>query len=203
VKILFTIALLAVTTLQSLPALEAFAWPRIQPLSKQWRVDGAATADETFGVVTDITSENGTPLYRVECHNGNYNGQIPMNFSGDFQCALFAIKDGAVASPNLLAADTPDERSADWWNRGRMRSEQLRGGCLRYPEYSTERHFKLRGMLMTLRFIDVQWQPQIGRSDDRLLEGFTFVLRAVPDKSADSFRAQISHGGQPPRSCYP
>ena len=38
-----------------------------------------------------------------------------------------------------------------------MRAAQLRGKCLAYPEYSTDRHFKLRGMLITLQFSGMEW----------------------------------------------
>jgi len=83
-----------------------------------------------------------------------------MNLSGDFQCGLFALKGTTRTSGNLLAADTKNELSTDWWNRGRMRAAQLRGECLKHPEYSTDRRFKLRGMLLTLRIADVKWSTR-------------------------------------------
>jgi len=57
---------------------------------------------------------------------------------------IVCIEGERVITGNLLAANTSDERSTDWWNRGRMRSSQLLGECLAYPEYSTDRNFKLR-----------------------------------------------------------
>ncbi len=132
-------------------------WPIIQPLHGQRTFinPGRGNADTPFLAL--IKDAGGVPIYKLECHNGNYENESEMNFSGDFQCALFALKGDALASGDLLAANTRNEQSTDWWNRGRMRSAQLREPCLAFPEYSTDRRFKLRGMLITLRFSGIQW----------------------------------------------
>lgn len=134
----------------------ASKWPVIQRLEEKrvFMNPGQNNADTPF--VALIKDNSGVPVYKLECHNGNYEDESEMNFSGDFQCALFAYNGTTRVSGNLLAANTRNELSTDWWNRGRMRSAQFRGECLKYPEYSTARHFKLRGMLLTLRFTDVQ-----------------------------------------------
>ena len=150
-----------------------------------------------------IKNSNGVPVYKLECHNGNYEDESEMNFSGDFQCALFAVKGTTRMSGNLLAADTKNELSTDWWNRGRMRAAQLRGECLKFPEYSTDRRFKLRGMLLTLRFTDMQWGPPKDQQKSPVLSGFTLILKVVPDESAHSSRAEVVTGPKPPTACYP
>jgi hypothetical protein len=110
--------------------------------------------------------------------------------SGDFQCALFAVKGRYLRSGDLLAPAT------DRLNRGRMHAAQLRAPCLDYPEYSTLRHFKLRGMLVTLGFTDPRWRS--GK-----LIGFTLTLSATPDESAASPTPEHVAGPEPPASCYP
>ncbi len=182
---------------------QANKWPAIRPRDEK-RVfvnPGQNSADTSF--VAFIKASDGVPVYKLECHNGNYEDESEMNFSGDFQCALFAVKGTARTSGNLLAADTKNELSTDWWNRGRMHAPQLRGECLKYPEYSTDRRFKLRGMLLTLHFTDVKWSPRKDQQNEPLLAGFTFILKVVPDESAQSSRAELPAGSKPPSACYP
>jgi hypothetical protein len=144
-------------------------WPIIQPLEEKRTLiaPGRDNADTPF--VLFIKDSGGAPVYKLECHNGNYENQSEMNFSGDFQCALFAVKEKALVSGDLFAANSKNELSADWWNRGRMRAAQLRGECLKYPEYSTLRHFKLRGMLLTLQFTDIEWSRTKNQQNNPLI----------------------------------
>jgi hypothetical protein len=162
---------------------------------------GAREADTPFA--SSIRDREGRAAYRLECHNGNFDGDSAFSFSGDFQCALFAVKGSQRASWNLLAANTKNERSTDWWNRGRMLSAQLRGECLKYPEYSTLRHFRLRGMLLTLGFTGTRWSGNADRQNNPLLEEFTFTFSVAPDASARSSTSEEPGGPRPPESCYP
>lgn len=182
---------------------QASKWPVIRLLEekKVFINPGQNNADTPF--VAFIKASDGVPAYKLECHNANYEDESEMNFSGDFQCALFAVKGTTRTSGNLLAADTKNELSTDWWNRGRMRAAQLRGECLKYPEYSTDRRFKVRGMLLTLRFADVKWGTRKDQQSEPVLAGFTFLVKAVPDESAQSSRAELSPGPKPPSACYP
>lgn len=178
-------------------------WPTIRRLEekKVFINPGQNNADTPFTAF--IKDNDGVPVYKLECHNGNYEGESEINFSGDFQCALFAVKGTTRTSGNLLAADTRNELSTDWWNRGRMRAAQLRGECLKYTEYSTDRRFKLRGMLLTLRFADVKWGTRKDQQGEPMLARFTFLLKVVPDKSAHSSRTELPAGPKPPSVCYP
>lgn len=178
-------------------------WPIIRPLEKKkvFINPGQNNTDTPFAAF--IKDSDGVPVYKLECHNGNYEDESEMNFSGDFQCALFAVKGTTRTSGNLLAADTKNELSTDWWNRGRMRAAQLRGECLKYPEFSTDRRFKLRGMLLTLRFADVKWGTRKDQQGEPMLAGFTFLVKVAPDESAQSFRAELPAGSKPPSACYP
>ncbi len=182
---------------------EASKWPVIRSMEERQAVIDLSKEGADAPVVAFINDVRGVPVYKLECHTGDYDNESEINFSGDFQCALFAIKGATLTSGNLLAADSKDELSTDWWNRGRVRSAQLRGECLRYPEYSTDRRFKLRGMLVTLRLTDVKWSGLNDKHGDPLLAGFTLGLRADPDVSAHNTRAELAAGPKPPTSCYP
>jgi|SRR5882762_11845644 len=182
---------------------QAANWPMIQPLheTRTFLSQAAANTDHSFLVLIKDTA--GVPVYKLDCHSGNYSDDSEMNFSGDFQCALFALKGSNLASGNLLAANTPNEQSTDWWNRGRLRSAQLRGNCLMYPEYSTDRHFRLRGMRIMLRFTDIEWSARKDQQNNPVLERFKFTLDVVPDTDAHTLTAELPQGPEPPRACYP
>ena len=182
---------------------QASKWPVIRPLEEKRDFINPGENNADTPLVAFIKDKGGVPVYKLECHNGNYGDETEMNFSGDFQCVLFGMEGTTRTSGNLLAADTKNELSTDWWNRGRMRSTQLRGRCLEYPEYSTDRHFKLRGMLLTLRFTNIQWSEDKNGQNNPRLARFTFIFKAVPDKSARSSRAEVMTGPKPPESCYP
>ena len=182
---------------------EANKWPTVQSLEEKRVVIDLGKEGADAPVVTFIKDIGGVPIYKLECHTGDYENESEMNFSGDFQCAMFAVKGTTLTSGNLLAADTKDELSTDWWNRGRVRSTQLRGECLHYPEYSTDRRFRLRGMLVTLRLADIRWGTRRDQQGNPLLAGFTLVIKVAPEKAAQSSRAQLVDGPKPPASCYP
>jgi hypothetical protein len=181
---------------------QAKGWPQVQAVHVV-RAISAPPDDMDTPFLVYIQDLQGTPVYKFECHSGNYPDDDEYDFSGDFQCVLFAYRDGKVASWNLLAASTKDELSTDWWNRGRMLSRQLRGKCLAYPEYSTERHFRLRGMLITVRFEDIAWGSGEDQQGNPQLAKFTLTLDVVPDKAAQGSRAELPTGPRPPTSCYP
>jgi hypothetical protein len=198
---LASVALVMITAVSMLA--EPNRWPVIQCLAEKHIFNNAGANGSDTPVVAFIKDTQGVPVYKLECHNGNYDDESEMTFSGDFQCALFAIKASTLTSGDLLAADTKNELSTDWWNRGRMRAAQLRGECLKYPEYSTDRRFKLRGMLLTLCFTDMKWGPREDQQTEPLLAGFTFILKVIPDESAQSSRAEVVAGPKPPTACYP
>ena len=174
-------------------------WPVIRPLHTHMLVN----TGKDIPFVSLIKDSRGRSVYKFECHNGNYEDESEINFSGDFQCALFAISGSTPASGNLLAANNQNEQSTDWWNRGRVRSAQFRGECSAYPEYSTNRHFKLRGMLITLQFNNIEWSERKDESNNPAVRQFTVILDVTPDKTATSPSAELPAGAAPPGSCYP
>lgn len=176
-------------------------WPTIQSVREKKSIRNLAESDTPINMW--IKGKAGARLYKLECHTGNYDDESEMNFSGDYQCALFAVKGDTLISGDLLAENTKDELSTDWWNRGRIRSDQLRGECLTYLDYSTDRHFRLRGMLVTLTVEDIQWSHDLSGSGNHRLSGFTLDISVVPDPAASSSRAEQISGPKPPSACYP
>ena len=88
-------------------------WPKIQPVHESHTfVEQEPPGDTPF--VSQIKDTSGALAYKLICHSGDYDDSADLNFSGTFQCYLFAVKGDALTSGNLLAADTKDERSTDW-----------------------------------------------------------------------------------------
>jgi hypothetical protein len=178
-------------------------WPAVKPVYERhtFIAPGKDGSDTPF--VADVLDTGGAARYRLECHNPNYRGDPLDSYAAYFQCRLQVLQDGKRVGPNLLAADTPDEKSQDWWNRGRLRLVQLLGQCITFPEYSMTRHFRLRGMLLTLEFSDVEWSPRRDRQGYPLVDQFTVVAQVVPDETAQTAAAEPAQGDLPPKFCYP
>jgi hypothetical protein len=175
------------------------AWPRIIPLERTYSFSDLGAGIDT-PVTMVVEDRSGRPLYRLECHNGQYDADRPMSFSGDFHCGLFALEEGTGHSANLLATDEPAEQGSDWLNRGRMLGVQLRQPCASYAEYGPIRQFRLRKMALTLRFRNPAWRKS--RSDSGLaLKGFTVDVSIRPDPDATSATAARVSVKRPPRSC--
>lgn len=171
-------------------------WTPVQPLHAEYRFVLPAKAGDDTPFSVYLLDGAGNKVYRFECHDGDYDDESEMNWSGYFQCALFPYKGDTLTPINVLAVDDKDEKSTDWWNRGRLLANQLQGECLQYPEYSTLRHFKLRGLDLTLGYSDIAWQG--GK-----LEKFTLHLDVTPDADAKSPMAEPAFGPNPPETCYP
>jgi len=178
-------------------------WPSVQPVHATIIIK-ESRADTPFILLID--SKSGTPGYKLECHNGNYDDTSELSFSGDFQCALFALNgSGAVVSWNLLATDEPAQRQSDWFNRGRMMANQLFGLCGAVSEYGRVRHFSLRRMLITFQFSDLVWakqkeSPRRFQQSQPQLEQFSFSVSVAVDATAQTASAKPVEG-KPASSC--
>jgi hypothetical protein len=171
-------------------------WPVLKERHEQF----AFVAPEGPGVdqpwLLHLTDAAGTEQYRLECHAGEHGEDDLLKWSGLYQCALFPAKGDSVTAVDLLAADTKQEQRDDGWNRGRILAQQFHAPCISYPEYSTLRHFKLRGMDLTLSFTDIVWQgPK--------LQKFKLHVDVILDEDAKSDVAEIAAGDTPPHACFP
>ncbi len=178
------------------------AWPLIRPVKGSRRFDISKSGDTPL--VLMIRSRTGDAVYKLECHNGDYDDTSEMNFSGDFQCALFALSsDCSRSTGNLLATDEKDEQTSDWYNRGRMTSGQLVGDCGENPDYGRVRRFKLRGMSIVFKFEGLTGRaPRAGEGGGPRVAAFTFGFSVVDDGDARSSVANRVTTPRPPLRCY-
>jgi hypothetical protein len=174
------------------------SWPSVKP-AQAAQTFKESRADTPFLLIVHGTT--GAPAYKLECHNGNYEGTSEITFSGDFQCALFELNgSGTVVSWNLLATAEPAQQQSDWFNRGRMTSNQLFGTCGAVPEYGMVRHFSLRGMLITFHFSNLIWSKQrrpLQRSQSQpppQLQQFSFNVSVIVDGTAQTASARAVQG---------
>lgn len=175
------------------------SWPKVQTYSHEWHIPNASKPDADTPVLAYIRDDASQPTYKLECHSGEYSDQSEINFSGTYQCALFALKDGHNASWDLLA--DRNHQDSDWDNRGRMIAQQLAGSCGETPGYGTHRSFTLRGMRLELTFKDLNWGPGSGsQAGKRQLKSFTLAAIAQPDFKATSAQAEALKT-PPPSSC--
>jgi hypothetical protein len=107
----------------------------------------------------------------------------------------------ARTSWNLLATGEEAEQRSDWFNRGRMTSGELWGECGKNADYGRIRRFRLRGMLITFGFDDIQWDSA-SEHKAHPLKRFVFKVTFVAEKNADTATAERVKTPRPPKSCY-
>ena len=170
-------------------------WPQIIETQREYEFSQKSGQDTP--VLLALKDIDYRDAYRFECHNGDYNEDRPITFSGFFQCAIFALKDGAIASDNLLAARTPDEQHSDWMNRGRFLLQQLRGSCAEIPEYGSTRTFRFRNISVRLQITDLV----LDSHDGGVAKRFRVKLSVVPDQTAASSAAVPPEIARPVKHC--
>jgi hypothetical protein len=181
------------------PVQDGGVWPAIRPVEVSRTFDISKPGDTPFRLL--IENRAGAPAYKLECHNGDYDDMSGMSYSGDFQCALFALgPNGERVSWNLFATDEKEERSSDWYNRARMIAGELYGACGENPDYGRVRRFRFRGMAITFWFENLVWQT--GGVRGHRLAAFTFRLRVVNDRLALTPVANRVAAPRPSSACY-
>jgi hypothetical protein len=175
-------------------------WPHMAPFESTYRFHNLASGQDTPVLLT-LKDVRGVPRYRLECHNGDYNGEWVISFSGTLHCAVVAIDGDKITSWNLLAEDTPAQQSSDWSNRGRFLSTHLRKPCSAYREYGLDRTFSFRGLKFTLRLRELEWSDQSQQGRSRLT-GFTLEIAARYDAHATTASAAHVSLPAPPRECF-
>jgi hypothetical protein len=158
-------------------------WPAIRSLSVTIpvtiRADGAAQRIEQA-----IVAPSGTVLYEFRCRAGT-TAQLDAlgdaegeNYVAPLVCAL-----GQAGEPGLGALLAEDDVALHA-TRGQVRAEELEGACGRYPEFGRVRHFRLRGMRLTLIFSRV-----VAEREGNFLRT-SMQLRAEPDPGAHLSQAE-------------
>lgn len=174
------------------------AWPPVLPVHKTYTFAHSGENGEDTPVKVFVLGTTNDTLYRIECHNSDYNDTYDLNFSGDFQCALWAVTRGELTSGNLLADSTKLQQESEWFNRGRLLAKQVSGQCASYPEYGLTRHFRTRGMVVILAFGDIHWSMS---TRPRRIEQFTVDITVEPDSTAQSATSETAIAPMPPRGC--
>jgi hypothetical protein len=170
----------------------ARAWPAVQPVTRQVRVDFGS---ERIRIDIPIRSVDGRIVYYFACRGGSerYLDSLPENWVGPLMCTL-AEGDHPEES-SLLSEDD----SAAWFSRGQFRAEDLVGDCGRYPEYGRVRSFRLRGMQLTLE------TQKIRTNQAGVAQSFVLVIAVVPNPAAVTAQADqpgfLNPHGQG-RSCH-
>lgn len=167
-------------------------WPDITPVRGSIYFPESSKA----GTEIDILNSEGKTLYILSCHNGDYENQ-DFNYSGDLHCRLTPTYSQIVYS--TLLTETPNQTN-DWDNRGRFLANELIGICGDYPEYGRVRHFRLRGMKVTLNLSELAFElyetPSV--SNANRLESFRLAFEVESDPTAVSEIAEQVPFERPP-----
>lgn len=177
----------------------AYSWPEVQPIEKEFKVENLSEAYVYF----DVIGKNAQTLYHFECSTPDIASKrkIQFDYMGGFECRLWSPADERHLT--LLVEDPHDN---DWQSRGRFSAYELVGACGEYPEFGRIRHFKLRGMSITLSLDQVRLTPPEsttkGRTGWRLVS-FQLRVSIRPDATAKSNIAEPSNAVEPPTPDVP
>lgn len=154
--------------------------PAMQPLDQRLEIN---LHRDAIDLRLPILSDAGQPLYWLRCLGGSETSldsrgeKDGNNYVPPLACVLVEQADGWNAS--LLSED----EAAVWYSRGQYHGTDLIGECGHYPEFGRVRHFRLRGMQLTLEAEHVVAQ-------DNDASRFTLHVTATADPSALTARAQ-------------
>ena len=110
-----------------------------------------------------------------------------VDYLGDFECRLLP-HGSADDAPSLLR---DSEVQSEWDSRGSFYRSELEGACGDYPEYGRRRHFRLRGMELTLELSDVRFRNGVRTQPLSELMSFRFRWSVRPDAGALSANAEL------------
>jgi len=157
-----------------------YEWPVVKGLEQSFEFSDASQAR----VELPILGEDGKPLYTLLClGKGLFRTDRHFDHSGDFECRLNSTYSSSTDNYSTLLTDNPvQERS--WDSRGRFLWPELLGSCGRYPEYGRNRHFRLRGMELTLEITHIPTGSMA--SGPKEIKSFQLRVRVRPDPTAYS-----------------
>lgn len=187
VKLSYVVLLLTLFRLgSSAMGTTTFQWPEIRPVQKGYKFLAANRADVTI----PILGVDGKTLYRFRC-----TPDLPSDGTiGALACYLITAEseDDGIDSRTLLTDDPMDDVVAH--SRGQIWAYDLSQDCADYPEYGTDRTFRLRGMRVTLRVREVQFastrKPHNPTQSVNWIHAFRFAVTVAPDRDAVSAVAE-------------
>lgn len=172
-----TIFLAAVCVSATISHAGNLSWPVVQAVHASFVIKEPSKAV----VKTWVRGQSGNNLYLFVCRTGDDESVPDVIYAGDLDCRLMEAEGGEREANLLLETHAPNV--AAWCSRGRMFAHELHGDCANYPEYGRLRHFRLRGMLLTLSFEHVRFVPRHG-SEAPHLASYTLTLSVEPNARA-------------------
>ena len=176
------------------PAEKTFSWPVVGTIKRSFDFPDARNAL----LELPILEVNSKPLYILSCRGRDLLDDPDFEYTGDFECRLRSLYSADLYS-TLLTHNPMQERS--WESRGRFISESLYGQCADYPEYGRVRHFRLRGMKLTLALSRITFERARrpgGQEESELLKSFHLEVAIEPDPGALSTIAEDVPFAEPP-----
>jgi hypothetical protein len=173
----------------------AAGWPEVAPVSGSVYFGDSDSASATF----TIFDAQGASAYLLECHNHRYT-DVDFDYSGDWECRLRPTREKTPYSTLLTDIAQP---ARDWQSRARFLADQLmERKCADYPEYGALRHFRLRGMRLSLQLEDIRFKsepvPGTPGVERPALRAFRFSFKVERDPSATSEIAEMVPFVEPP-----
>jgi hypothetical protein len=166
----------------------------VKPVTRSFDIDlasGLAVVD------LPIVSEKDSLLYILHCRGGTereldeLGSRDGINWVGPLMC-VFNEANSKMSENSLLAEDD----SPPWHTRGQFCTNELIGACGAYPEFGTERSFRLRGFVLHLS------AQNLKLNSDGALQGLTLAVSVRQDPAAKGAQAERPEYLRPtPRKC--
>lgn len=171
-------------------------WPTLRPFSKEVAID----LRSPFNLVqVDLADINGKPTYELVCFSGDYAAEEKIGdfiYGGGLLCGL-GLKGIPVAQ--ILSHQTllSDDKTA-LHSRGAFDAQALAGPCATFPEFGSDRTFRLRNFELQLKVTDVEvfdgyeanssfWKTFTNESrKDYPIGRAKLHIRVSPDSQAES-----------------
>jgi len=203
------VIVLATTGSHSAPPTRTFRWPQVMPVHETFSFPDAWQAS----AAVEIKGTDGVPLYRLQCYGEQAersSSDLQLHpdalYSGEFDCHLYALPSPTEWDTLLTDIMLP---GGEAYSRAVVSATDLVGGCGNYPEYGLVRHFRLRGMRITLLYSDVRtkeeltssgapYPPGTPRIELPELTSFHFAVDIAPDPAAVSMIAEPVPFAPPP-----
>lgn len=163
--------------------------PQKEPIHYEWPKIAAAEVSYQFNdpenakVDLPLPGVSDEPLYLLACR-GRKQFNSGFAYSADFECILKSqYSDDHYDT--LLTYNPRQERP--WESRGRFFWDDLYHPCPLSSEYGLVRHFRLRGMTLTLSILDIRRGPVTKHEPDSPApppEAFGLKVQVEPDPGA-------------------
>jgi len=159
---LLFIPFLSLGLLSQSPVIYSSDWPSIRPFNVTVSIN---MSDEKIHFSIPILNTKGSIVYRISCHGGSQSycdEELEDLLGSNFVSPMcFFMSD--ASKPSTLGPLLAEDGSAHWHTRAQVHFSDLIGLCGDYPEFGRLRHFRVRGMAITIHFqqvdLDANGQP--------------------------------------------